>query len=123
METTSRSPNSTSVGRVLEALKNKFHLKILAGHPESNEQSKPVSRLSQGLANSLVNLPLCLVLGGERSGLSTKTKHIYLHMLDTSFLLYVAGFSKPLKTIHVCSGQEKGIHRDELSQKLKTVAY
>ncbi|CAL5373890.1 unnamed protein product [Camellia sinensis] len=58
----------------LEALRNKFHLKILAGHPESNEQSKPVSRLSQGLADSLANLPLCLVLGGEGSGLSAKTR-------------------------------------------------
>ncbi|KAL7264921.1 hypothetical protein ACSBR1_002801 [Camellia fascicularis] len=57
----------------LEALRNKFHLKILAGHPESNEQSKPVSRLSQGLADSLANLPLCLVLGCKGSGLSAKT--------------------------------------------------
>ncbi|THG20366.1 hypothetical protein TEA_000598 [Camellia sinensis var. sinensis] len=57
-----------------EALRNKFHLKILAGHPESNEQSKPVSRLSQGLADSLANLPLCLVLGGEGNGLSAKTR-------------------------------------------------
>ncbi|CAL5324474.1 unnamed protein product [Camellia sinensis] len=47
---------------------------ILAGHPESNEQSKPVSRLSQGLADSLANLPLCLVLGGEGNGLSAKTR-------------------------------------------------
>ncbi|GMP32592.1 hypothetical protein CsSME_00006277 [Camellia sinensis var. sinensis] len=60
----------------LEALRNKFHLKILAGHPESNEQSKPVSRLSQGLADSLANLPLCLVLGGEGSGLSAKTRQV-----------------------------------------------
>ncbi|KAL7224788.1 hypothetical protein ACSBR1_026134 [Camellia fascicularis] len=59
-----------------EALRNKFHLKILAGHPESNEQSKPVSRLSQGLADSLANLPLCLVLGGEGSGLSAKTRQV-----------------------------------------------
>ncbi|KAI8021446.1 hypothetical protein LOK49_LG03G00522, partial [Camellia lanceoleosa] len=60
----------------LEALINKFHLKILAGHPESNEQLKPVSRLSQGLANSLANLPLCLVLGGKGSGLSAKTRQV-----------------------------------------------
>ncbi|KAI8027684.1 putative tRNA/rRNA methyltransferase slr1673 [Camellia lanceoleosa] len=60
----------------LEALRNKFHLKILAGHPKSNEQSKQVSRLSQGLADSLTNLPLCLVLGGEGSGLSAKTRQI-----------------------------------------------
>ncbi|KAL7192626.1 hypothetical protein ACSBR2_024448 [Camellia fascicularis] len=63
----------------LEALRNKFHLKILAGHPESNEQSKPVSRLSQGLADSLANLPLCLVLGGEGSGLSAKTRQVKDH--------------------------------------------
>ncbi|KAL7259376.1 hypothetical protein ACSBR1_005301 [Camellia fascicularis] len=61
-----------------EALRNKFHLKILAGHPESNEQSKPVSRLSQGLADSLANLPPCLILGGEGSGLLAKTRQVLM---------------------------------------------
>ncbi|XP_057492095.1 uncharacterized protein LOC130777695 [Actinidia eriantha] len=57
----------------LEALVNEFHMKILAGHPANSEQHKPVSRLSQGLVDSLVNIPLCLVLGSEGSGLSKRT--------------------------------------------------
>lgn len=47
-------------------------MKMLAGHPESNE-SKPVTVLSQQFANSLKEYPLCLVLGSEGSGLSEKS--------------------------------------------------
>lgn len=47
-------------------------MKMLAGHPESNEP-KPVSFLSQQFANSLKDFPLCLVLGCEGSGLSEKS--------------------------------------------------
>ena len=48
-------------------------MKILAGHPDNSEQLKPVSQLSQGLIDSLVSIPLCLVLGSEGSGLSERT--------------------------------------------------
>lgn len=56
----------------LEVLKNEFQMKMLAGHPESNEP-KPISVLSQSFANSLKDFPLCLVLGCEGSGLSEKS--------------------------------------------------
>ncbi|XP_038904874.1 uncharacterized tRNA/rRNA methyltransferase slr1673 [Benincasa hispida] len=59
----------------LEVLKNKFQMKMLAGHPESNEP-KRVSVLSQQFANSLKEFPLCLVLGCEGSGLSGKSWHV-----------------------------------------------
>ncbi|KAE8010495.1 hypothetical protein FH972_006863 [Carpinus fangiana] len=58
----------------LEALINEFQMKALAGHPESTGASKTVSQLSQGLADSLVDFPLCLVLGSEGSGLSEKSR-------------------------------------------------
>ncbi|KAK3022740.1 hypothetical protein RJ639_045605, partial [Escallonia herrerae] len=60
----------------LEALVKNFQMKILAGHPESNKELKPVARLSQGLADSLRDIKLCLVLGSEGSGLSEKTKQV-----------------------------------------------
>ncbi|XP_022991844.1 uncharacterized protein LOC111488367 [Cucurbita maxima] len=56
----------------LEALKTDFQMKMLAGHPESNEL-KPVSVLSQQFANSSKDISLCLVLGSEGSGLSEKS--------------------------------------------------
>uniref|UniRef100_A0A2P2K162 tRNA/rRNA methyltransferase SpoU type domain-containing protein n=1 Tax=Rhizophora mucronata TaxID=61149 RepID=A0A2P2K162_RHIMU len=58
----------------LEALKNEFKMKMLAGHPESDDELKPVSLLSQGLADSLAKVPLCLVLGNEGHGLSEKSQ-------------------------------------------------
>ncbi|KAK2978745.1 hypothetical protein RJ640_003904 [Escallonia rubra] len=58
----------------LEALVENFQMKILAGHPESNKELKSVAWLSQGLADSLRDIKLCLVLGSEGSGLSEKTK-------------------------------------------------
>lgn len=48
----------------------------MAGHPESNKISKPVPWLSQGLADSFADLPLCLVLGSEGSGLSAKARQV-----------------------------------------------
>uniref|UniRef100_A0A2C9UQS7 tRNA/rRNA methyltransferase SpoU type domain-containing protein n=1 Tax=Manihot esculenta TaxID=3983 RepID=A0A2C9UQS7_MANES len=57
----------------LEALKNEFQMKLLAGHPASNDELKPVSQLSQGLADSLADVPLCLVLGSEGRGLSVQS--------------------------------------------------
>ncbi|KAE8650203.1 uncharacterized protein LOC101218901 isoform X2 [Cucumis sativus] len=56
----------------LEVFKKEFEMKMLAGHPESNEP-KPVSVLSQQFSNSLKDFPLCLVLGCEGSGLSEKS--------------------------------------------------
>ncbi|KAF5454380.1 hypothetical protein F2P56_024050 [Juglans regia] len=60
----------------LEALVNEFQMKVLAGHPNSTGDLKPVSQLSKGLADSLVDFPLCLVLGSEGSGLSEKSRHV-----------------------------------------------
>lgn len=57
----------------LHALKNNFQMMMLAGHPESNKMSKPVSTLSQGFVDSLSDIPLCLVLGSEGLGLSEKS--------------------------------------------------
>ena len=45
-------------------------MKMLAGHPDSHEELKPVLKLTQELADSLAHLPLCVVLGSEGSGLS-----------------------------------------------------
>ncbi|CAK9140559.1 unnamed protein product [Ilex paraguariensis] len=58
----------------LEALRKKFRMKILAGHPASDEKLKPVSSISQDLANSLADTPLFMVLGSEGSGLSEQTR-------------------------------------------------
>ena len=49
-------------------------MKMLAGHPESQDQTKPVLQLSQELADDLARLPICLILGSEGSGLSEKTR-------------------------------------------------
>lgn len=60
----------------LEALKDEFQMKLLAGHPESREELRPVSQLSQELVNSLADVPLCLVLGSEGHGLSEKSERV-----------------------------------------------
>ncbi|KAL6959532.1 S-(hydroxymethyl)glutathione dehydrogenase [Sarracenia purpurea var. burkii] len=60
----------------LQSLVRKFHMKIMAGHPENGEQLSPASRLSQGLADSLADMALCLVLGSEGGGLSEKTRQV-----------------------------------------------
>lgn len=56
----------------LEALRNEVQVKILAGHPNSSNTTEPVSELSPGLATSLADTPLCLLLGSEGTGLSGK---------------------------------------------------
>lgn len=60
----------------LEALINEFQTKILAGHPQGTEELKPVTLLSQGLADSLADTKLCLVLGSEGTGLSERSKQV-----------------------------------------------
>ncbi|KAF2285315.1 hypothetical protein GH714_042357 [Hevea brasiliensis] len=57
----------------LEALKDEFEMKLFAGHPASNGKLKPLSPLSQALADSLADVPLCLVLGNEGHGLSEQS--------------------------------------------------
>ncbi|XP_057964924.1 uncharacterized protein LOC131155665 isoform X2 [Malania oleifera] len=60
----------------LEALRNEFHMKMFAGHPDSNEDLRSVSCLSKGLSDSLTDTSLCLVLGSEGSGLSEKSRQV-----------------------------------------------
>lgn len=58
----------------LEALTSEFQMKMLAAHPDSHEEMKPVLQLSQELADSFAHVPMCLVLGSEGSGLSEKSR-------------------------------------------------
>ncbi|KAF9622985.1 hypothetical protein IFM89_035700 [Coptis chinensis] len=58
----------------LENLRNEFQMKMLAGHPESNDGMKGCSLLSQQLADSLVEKHVCLVLGSEGQGLSEQSE-------------------------------------------------
>ncbi|XP_057530446.1 uncharacterized protein LOC130808909 [Amaranthus tricolor] len=58
----------------LETFSNAVQATILAGHPDSTEQLKLVHKLSQELALSLADKPLCLVLGSEGSGLTEKAR-------------------------------------------------
>lgn len=60
----------------LEAFSMENQMKILAGHPNSNEELKPVSQLSCELADSMTGTKLCLVLGAEGSGLSEKARQM-----------------------------------------------
>nr|CAD1841785.1 unnamed protein product [Ananas comosus var. bracteatus] len=58
----------------LMTLKTEFDMKILAGHPENNDDgSKSISLLSQELADTFAGKSLCLVLGSEGNGLSKET--------------------------------------------------
>ncbi|XP_050388069.1 uncharacterized protein LOC126805023 [Argentina anserina] len=57
----------------LESLITEFQIKLLAGHPETDKNSKPLL-LSQKLADSLAEVPLGLVLGSEGGGLSEKSR-------------------------------------------------
>ncbi|XP_050204596.1 uncharacterized protein LOC126654695 [Mercurialis annua] len=57
----------------LETLKDEFKMKMLAGHPASNDEQTPVSELCQGFADSLDDTPICLVLGNEGHGLTHKS--------------------------------------------------
>ncbi|CAI9111416.1 OLC1v1011637C1 [Oldenlandia corymbosa var. corymbosa] len=58
----------------LDMMRKNFHMKILAGHLPKDEDSKPVFWLSKDYADSVVNIPLCLVLGSEGSGLSERSR-------------------------------------------------
>lgn len=58
----------------LEFLSNEVQVKMLAGHPHSSNVLKPVHKLSQKLAYSLADKPLCLVLGSEGGGLTEKAR-------------------------------------------------
>ncbi|MED6131838.1 hypothetical protein PIB30_013567 [Stylosanthes scabra] len=57
----------------LDSFIDEFQMKLLAGHPEHDGLVKPVSLLSPGFCYSLLDTPLCLVLGSEGSGLSEKS--------------------------------------------------
>ncbi|CAI0419762.1 unnamed protein product [Linum tenue] len=58
----------------LQALINEFDMRLLAGHPDIIDGSRSVSRLSPGLADSLSDTPLCLVLGNEAQGLTEESQ-------------------------------------------------
>ncbi|XP_044486986.1 uncharacterized tRNA/rRNA methyltransferase slr1673 isoform X2 [Mangifera indica] len=60
----------------LESLKDMFQMKLLAGHPESNDELRPVEQLSQEFVDSLADVPVCLVLGSEGNGLSDKSQRV-----------------------------------------------
>ncbi|XP_047956002.1 uncharacterized tRNA/rRNA methyltransferase YsgA-like isoform X2 [Salvia hispanica] len=51
-------------------LRDEFQMRMLAGHPAKGDDLKPVMKLSKDLAESMEDLPLCLVLGSEGAGLS-----------------------------------------------------
>lgn len=53
-----------------------FQMKLLAGHPESNDELRPVAQLSQEFVDSLADVPVCLVLGSEGNGLSDKSQRV-----------------------------------------------
>ncbi|KAK7250631.1 hypothetical protein RIF29_33177 [Crotalaria pallida] len=57
----------------LESLIEEFQMKLLAGHPDHEGLGKRVSSLSSTLCDSVSDMPLCLVLGSEGSGLSEKS--------------------------------------------------
>lgn len=48
-------------------------MKVLAGHPQHDGVAKPLFQLSPSFRNSVSEIPLCLVLGSEGSGLSEKS--------------------------------------------------
>ncbi|XP_057783904.1 uncharacterized protein LOC131001521 [Salvia miltiorrhiza] len=52
------------------ALREEFQMKMLAGHPATGDDLKPVMKLSKDFAESIAGSPLCLVLGSEGAGLS-----------------------------------------------------
>ncbi|XP_071711889.1 uncharacterized protein [Rutidosis leptorrhynchoides] len=58
----------------LQSIVDDLRMKILAGHPGNNDESKVVSHLSYELASSLRDTKVCLVLGSEGSGLSEKAQ-------------------------------------------------
>ncbi|KAH7661947.1 RNA methyltransferase TrmH family protein [Dioscorea alata] len=61
----------------LETLGSRFHMKMLAGHPDNySGKLEGSSLLSQELADSLAGMPLCMVLGSEGRGLSEKALQV-----------------------------------------------
>ncbi|XP_070031269.1 uncharacterized protein [Nicotiana tomentosiformis] len=58
----------------LDALRNHYNMKMLAGHPANDQRPRRISTLSRDFADSLAEEPLCLVLGSEGGGLSEKAK-------------------------------------------------
>lgn len=48
-------------------------MKLVAGHPQHEGLIKPVFSLSPSFCDSILDTPLCLVLGSEGSGLSEKS--------------------------------------------------
>ncbi|CAL0313194.1 unnamed protein product [Lupinus luteus] len=57
----------------LEALKEEFQMKLLAGHPDHEGLGKRVCSLTPTFCDSVSDTPLCLILGSEGSGLSEKS--------------------------------------------------
>ncbi|KAL3845114.1 hypothetical protein ACJIZ3_002517 [Penstemon smallii] len=59
----------------VENLREGFKMKMLAGHPASSDDlNRGVIRLDKEFADSVVDLPMCLVLGSEGTGLSEFSK-------------------------------------------------
>ncbi|XP_021739720.1 uncharacterized protein LOC110706115 [Chenopodium quinoa] len=58
----------------LEAFSNEVQVKMFAGHPAISNGFKPVHKLSQRLAHSLADTPLCLLLGSEGTGLTERAR-------------------------------------------------
>ncbi|KAG8383627.1 hypothetical protein BUALT_Bualt04G0033700 [Buddleja alternifolia] len=54
----------------IETLREHFQMKILAGHPTIGDNLNPVIKLCKDFADSVADLPVCLVLGSEGGGLS-----------------------------------------------------
>lgn len=66
----------------LDALRNHYNMKMLAGHPANDQKQRRISRLTRDFTDSLADKPLCLVLGSEGGGLSEKA-------MDASELLSI----------------------------------
>lgn len=61
----------------LESFRDHFKMKMLAAHPENDEQkSCNHSQLSTHLADALSDKAICLVLGSEGQGISKQAKLI-----------------------------------------------
>lgn len=60
----------------IDALRKKFQIKMLAGHPENTGEEKHTSMLSHKLVDSLSDEHIFFVLGSEGHGLSEKSKSV-----------------------------------------------
>ncbi|CAN1189966.1 Uncharacterized tRNA/rRNA methyltransferase YsgA [Linum perenne] len=58
----------------LQALVKEFNMKLLAGHPDSDDGSRSVSCLSTEFVEGVADVPLCLVLGNEAHGLTEESQ-------------------------------------------------